>query len=136
MQLVQNDLDSLEAVFGSAVFLSDLLARFASIDRTFRDRILDDTPDFENTIVNVYFAILVYSAEITKQSQRNIPSKFLFKWPARGRKPAAHCEALLLDGLTLVFHGYTGLTVSRYFVEACRPPVFSPSLVRLTLNQN
>ena len=79
MQLVQNDLDSLEAVFGSAVFLSDLLARFASIDRTFRDRILDDTPDFEGTIVNVYFAILAYSAEITQQSRRNIPSKFLFK---------------------------------------------------------
>ncbi|KAL8787323.1 MAG: hypothetical protein Q9195_007818 [Heterodermia aff. obscurata] len=75
LQLVKNDLDTLEAVFESAFFLSDLLARFASIDRNFRDRILDDTPDFENTIVNVYWAILVYSAEITKQSRKNIPNR-------------------------------------------------------------
>ena len=76
---MKNDLDALEAVFESVVFVSDLLARFASIDSNFRDRILDDTPEFENTIVNVYLAILVYSAEVTKQSQKNIPSRSLFK---------------------------------------------------------
>ena len=81
MQLIKNDLDSQEAVFESAVFLSDLLGRFASIERNFRDRKLDDTPNFENTIVKVYSAILVYSVEIIKQSRRNIPGKFSFKRP-------------------------------------------------------
>lgn len=102
---MKNDLDTLEAVFESAVFLSDLLARFTSIDKKFRDRIVDDTLDFENTIVNVYLAILVYSAEITKQSQKNIPSRYLNRLPASGKIHAAHNELPHFDGLSPVFHG-------------------------------
>ena len=105
MQLVKNDLDALEAVFESAVFLSDLLARFASIDSSFRDRILDDTLDFENTIVNVYSATLVYSAEITKQSQKNIPSTFLFKLPASCKRHATHSKLPRFGGLNFVLYG-------------------------------
>ena len=105
MQLVKNDLDNLEAVFESAVFLSDLLARFASIDKNFRDRLLDDTLDFENTIVNVYLAILAYSAEIIKQSQKNIPSRYLNRLPASGKVHAAQSELPRFCGLSPLFHG-------------------------------
>ena len=48
MQLVKNDLDSLEAVFESAVFLSDFLARYSRIDRNIRDRVVKDAQNFED----------------------------------------------------------------------------------------
>lgn len=76
LKLAQNDLDRLEAVFEASGLLADVLARYANIEVNYRDRDLEDSEQLERTIIDVYVAVLEYSAEVTLQSQKNIPRKY------------------------------------------------------------
>lgn len=73
MKLAQNDLDRLSAVFEASGLLADVLARYANIEANYMDRDFKDSKELESTIIDVYVAVLKYSAEVTRQSQRNIP---------------------------------------------------------------
>ena len=75
LKLAQNDLDRLGAVFEASGLLADVLARYANIEANYRDRDFGDSEQLERTIIDVYVAVLEYSAEVTVQSQKNIPRK-------------------------------------------------------------
>lgn len=70
---MQNDLDRLAAVFEASALLADVLAYYASIESNFRDRSFEDSEQLEDAIIDVYVAVLEYSAKVTLQSQRKIP---------------------------------------------------------------
>lgn len=59
------NLDRLEAVFEASGLLADVLARYADIEANRRERSFKDSDQLEHTIIDVYVAVLEYSAEIT-----------------------------------------------------------------------
>lgn len=59
----------MDAIFEASDYLAQLLARYANIEAYYRDVQIPDTYDFENAIVNVYLAVLQYSAKV-KSSER------------------------------------------------------------------
>lgn len=72
LKLAQNDLDRLAVVFEASALLADVLARYANIEVNYRDRDFEDSGQLEHAIIDVYVAVLDYSAEVTLQSQKNI----------------------------------------------------------------
>ena len=46
-----------------------VLARYANIEANYRDRVMNDSETFEKVILDVYVAVLQYSAKV-KSSQR------------------------------------------------------------------
>ena len=46
-----------------------VLARYANIEMNYRNRVMNDSETFEKVIVDVYVAVLQYSAKV-KNSQR------------------------------------------------------------------
>ena len=62
--MVQNDQDRLSAVFEASGFLANLLARYANIEANYRKYRFTDSDQLERTIVDIYVAILEYSAAV------------------------------------------------------------------------
>ncbi|MCJ1385367.1 hypothetical protein MMC17_008489 [Xylographa soralifera] len=66
LQMLKNDKDRTEAVFDSSAFLARLLAKYAIIEAHYRDRASTNQDAIENTIIEVYLAILKYTIEVKK----------------------------------------------------------------------
>ena len=72
LQIVQNDIDRVQAVLEASGLLTDTLARCAAIEACYRDRDLPGSDHLEDTIVEVYVSILEFSAEMVKQNRMKI----------------------------------------------------------------
>lgn len=79
IQLVQNDKDRLDKIFDASEFLADLLARYANIERRYCHPETSDSRYLEEGIVDVYVAVLRYSAKVKTSQQANMSSKAGFK---------------------------------------------------------
>lgn len=72
LQIVQNDIDRLQALLEASGTLADTLARCAAIEACYRKRDLPDSDHLEDTIVEVYVSILEFSAEMVRQNKMKI----------------------------------------------------------------
>lgn len=54
------------AIFESSAYLADLLAKWASIEKNYLSRPVDDSKELQKGIVKVYAAVLTFSAEVGK----------------------------------------------------------------------
>lgn len=73
--MIKNDNDLLRAVFDASAFLADILARYTSIEVHYRDCQLKDRRDLEDAVVDVYLAVLNYSAAVIRANNANVASK-------------------------------------------------------------
>jgi hypothetical protein len=69
--MVQNDQDGLNAVFDASAFLANLLARYANIEANYTKRPCPDSDQLERRIVDVYVAVLLYSAAVKAAHRRS-----------------------------------------------------------------
>ena len=69
---MKNDQDSLNAVFDTSAFLTNFLARYANIEAHYLRKSFSDSVHLERCIVDVYFAILEFSATVKADLERNI----------------------------------------------------------------
>ncbi len=69
--MAQNDQDGLNAVFEASEFLANLLARYANIEANYRKRPCTDSDQLERSIVDVYVAVLLYSAAVKAAHRRS-----------------------------------------------------------------
>jgi hypothetical protein len=76
--MVQNDQDGLSAIFEASEFLANLLARYANIEANYRKWPCTDSDQLERSIVDVYVAILQYSAAVKAAHQRSALSMGIF----------------------------------------------------------
>ena len=77
LRITQNYMDRLRVLFEASGTLVDTLTRCAAIESSYRDRDLSDSNHFENTIVDVYVAVLEFSAAIVSQNRMNIVRRVL-----------------------------------------------------------
>ncbi|KAE8380182.1 hypothetical protein BDV26DRAFT_290576 [Aspergillus bertholletiae] len=67
LTMVKNSMDQREAAFKSSEFLADILARYVILDAHCRKKKLSSSDGLDNAIVQVYKAILEYTAEVKKR---------------------------------------------------------------------
>lgn len=77
LQIVQNDIDRVQAGLEASGLLTDTLARCAAIEACYRDKVLPDSDHLEDTIVEVYMSILEFSAETVRQNEMKIVRRVL-----------------------------------------------------------
>ena len=77
LQIIQKDIDRLQALFEASGILTDTLARCAAIEACYKDRNLPDSDHLEDTLVEVYVSILEFSAEMATQGKMNIGRRVL-----------------------------------------------------------
>ncbi|KAE8347803.1 hypothetical protein BDV24DRAFT_157280 [Aspergillus arachidicola] len=67
LTMAKNSVDQREAAFKSSEFLADILARYVILDSHCREKKLPSSDGLDNAIVQVYKAILEYTAEVKKR---------------------------------------------------------------------
>ena len=72
LRITQNHMDRLRKLFEASGALIDTLTRCAAIETSFRDKDLPDSDHLEDTIVDVYVAVLEFSAAIISQNKMKI----------------------------------------------------------------
>ncbi|KAI1172381.1 hypothetical protein F4777DRAFT_581973 [Nemania sp. FL0916] len=72
LKLVQNDKENWDLTFDSCRYLSGLLARYTRIEQLYWKRNVDGNADLEATLINIYVAILRYSAEVKESAQSSL----------------------------------------------------------------
>ena len=72
LQLLQNDMDRLEAVFDSSAEMAKILPKYAVVEDQYRDWPLQEQVAFEDRIVAVYSALLLYAAEAKKELDKPV----------------------------------------------------------------
>ena len=77
LRITQNHMDRLRVLFEASGTLIDTLTRCAAIETSFRDKDLSDSDHFEDTIVDVYVAVLEFSAAIVSQNRMKIVRRVL-----------------------------------------------------------
>ncbi|KAL3451721.1 hypothetical protein BJX65DRAFT_223861 [Aspergillus insuetus] len=87
LQLVQNDVDRIDAVFSASALLTDTLSRYANIEANYRDPTFEATRDMEDKIVLVYKAILEFSAEVRQQHSASVGARILQTFYALDEQP-------------------------------------------------
>lgn len=65
--MAKNSVDQKEAAFKSSEFLSDILARYVILNGHRRKEKLPSSDGLDDAIVQVYKAILEYTAEVKKR---------------------------------------------------------------------
>lgn len=65
--MAKNSVDQREAAFKSSEFLAEILARYVILDSHCREKKLPSSDGLDNAIVQVYKAILEYTAEVKKR---------------------------------------------------------------------
>ncbi|KAL4947207.1 hypothetical protein BDW69DRAFT_190404 [Aspergillus filifer] len=71
MTMVQNDISRRDAVFASSEFLAETLAYYSLVDAHHRHQKVDSDENLDNALLQVYIAILDYTAEVNKVKQEN-----------------------------------------------------------------
>ena len=77
LRITQNHMDRLRTLFEASGALIDTLTRCAAIETSFRDKSLPDSDHLEDTIVDVYVAVLEFSAAIISQNKMKIVRRVL-----------------------------------------------------------
>ena len=77
LRITQNHMDRLRKLFEASEALIDTLTRCAAIEASFRDKDLPDSHHLEDTIVEVYVAVLEFSAAIISQNKLKIVRRVL-----------------------------------------------------------
>ena len=95
LQIVQNNVHRLQALFEASGTLTDTLTRCAAIEASYRDKSLRDSDHLEDTLVDVYVAILEFSAEIIKQNRMNVVRKVLTSISSLAEQPLQEFNAKL-----------------------------------------
>lgn len=72
LQLIKNDIDRRDAVMESSEFLAWALSYHAIIDSNYRSQNGKSNQGLENALVDVYVAILQYTAEVEKARKENV----------------------------------------------------------------
>ena len=72
MQLAQKDQQRMGYLSDAVAFLPDLLSRYASIERNYGDRSIDDWNGLQQAIVRVYAAVLKYANEVKLAQEADI----------------------------------------------------------------
>ncbi|KAL4795224.1 hypothetical protein BDV19DRAFT_389361 [Aspergillus venezuelensis] len=67
LMMTKNNMEQKEAVFESSEFLADILARYTILDHHYRIQGLPSSDGLDSAIVQVYKALLEYSAEVERQ---------------------------------------------------------------------
>ncbi|GAB1197529.1 hypothetical protein APSETT444_006825 [Aspergillus pseudonomiae] len=70
--MAKNSMDQREAAFKSSEFLADILARYLILDKHCRNKELASSDGLDNAIVQVYKAILEYTAEVKKRQKASL----------------------------------------------------------------
>ncbi|OGM50248.1 hypothetical protein ABOM_001042 [Aspergillus bombycis] len=69
LMMAKNSVDQREAAFKSSEFLADILTRYLILDKHCRNKELASSDGLDNAIVQVYKAILEYTAEVKKRQK-------------------------------------------------------------------
>lgn len=77
-QMIKNDHDLLNSIFDAAEYLSGIVARYTSIAIHYRDRNFTDSDELQNVMIEVYVAILSYSAAVADAQNVNFASRTCF----------------------------------------------------------
>ena len=72
--MTKNSVDQREAAFKSSEFLADILARYLILDENCRNKELASSDGLDNAIVQVYKAVLEYTAEVKKRQKASVLS--------------------------------------------------------------
>ena len=72
LQLLQNDTDRIQAVFDSAAEMAKILAKYAIIETQYRDWALQEEAAFEDRLVAVYNALLLYAVEAKNELHKSV----------------------------------------------------------------
>jgi hypothetical protein len=72
LRLLQNNMDRVDAIFDSAAEMAKILPKYAIVEAQYRDRPLQEQGALEERIVNVYSALLQYTAEAQKGLNQSI----------------------------------------------------------------
>ena len=73
--MIQNDQELMDATFEASDYLAQLLARYAHYEAHYRKPQITDSNQLEGAIVEVYVAVLRYSAEVKQIVQSSTSSK-------------------------------------------------------------
>lgn len=87
LQIAQNNVDRLQALFEASGNMTDTLTRCAAIEASYRDKDLPDSDHLEDTLVDVYVAILEFSAEIIRQNRMKIVRRVLTSIASLAEQP-------------------------------------------------
>ncbi|KAJ5721898.1 uncharacterized protein N7483_009832 [Penicillium malachiteum] len=71
LTMVSTNIERRDAMFASSEYLAENLAYYALVDTHYRNRKVDGGQNFDRALVQVYTAILDYTAEATKVQQKN-----------------------------------------------------------------
>ncbi len=74
-QMIKNDHDLLNSIFDATGYLSGIIARYTSIAIDYRDRKFNDSERLEDAIIEVYVAILNYSAAVADAQNVNFAGR-------------------------------------------------------------
>ncbi|KNG82575.1 hypothetical protein ANOM_009752 [Aspergillus nomiae NRRL 13137] len=72
LTMTKNSVDQREAAFKSSEFLADILARYLILDEHCRNKELASSDGLDNAIVQVYKAVLEYTAEVKKRQKASV----------------------------------------------------------------
>ena len=87
LRITQNHMGRLRKLFEASEVLIDTLNRCAAIETSFRDKDLPDSHHLEDTIVEVYVAVLEFSAAIISQNKMNIVRRVLISINSLAEQP-------------------------------------------------
>ncbi|KAL2833717.1 hypothetical protein BDW59DRAFT_179437 [Aspergillus cavernicola] len=77
LTMVQNDISRRDAIFASSEFLAETLAYYTLVDAHHRHQKVDSDQNLDNVLLQVYTAVLDYTAEVNKVKQQNAGSRVL-----------------------------------------------------------
>lgn len=85
LQLIQNDMDRVEAIFNSAAAMTRILTKYAVVEVQYRDWPIQEQTAFEDRVIAVYSALLLYVAEAKKGLDKSMTGTDsmprIFKFP-------------------------------------------------------
>ena len=64
--MIKNDIERRDDIFHAAEYLAGILSYYAIIDNRYRERKVESDRGLEDALVEVYSAVLQYTAEVKK----------------------------------------------------------------------
>ncbi len=68
-QMIKNNNDISSAVFAASEFLADVLARYSIVEAHYLDMPFNDSRRLEEVVIQVYSAVLNYTAAVTEEKR-------------------------------------------------------------------
>lgn len=105
LSLMQNDRDRTEKIFESSAFLASVLLRYRSIETYYLSRPLQDSSQLEKAIIDVYVAVLEYTAAVRTTNQANLAKRVLQAFQALSGQPLQTLQAAITSKDATVKNG-------------------------------